>query len=254
MSKSLEEENRELRQQVKDLKNQVSKLTAIIKLQQNQMFGKKTESIESVVDGQQSLFSDQELDQLQDSGISITEVIEKKTKQVVRHRKAKQSGQRTAFLNSLPQVDKTIHLDKTACPACHEQMRAIGQHLYSREVRLKPAELFCVNLFQESYKCPHCDNKGKDIIISSQMPQSLLPHSYVSSSVLAQAAEHKFELALPFHRQVKLWQAIGLPISSRQLATDVIKVSQTYLEPLYQRLTELMQNEAVIQMDEPRLK
>lgn len=254
MSKSLEEENRELRQQVKDLKNQVSKLTAIIKLQQNQMFGKKTESIESVVDGQQSLFSDQELDQLQDSGISITEVIEKKTKQVVRHRKAKQSGQRTAFLNSLPQVDRTIHLDKTACPACHEQMRAIGQHLYSREVRLKPAELFCVNLFQESYKCPHCDNKGKDIIISSQMPQSLLPHSYVSSSVLAQAAEHKFELALPFHRQVKLWQAIGLPISSRQLATDVIKVSQTYLEPLYQRLTELMQNEAVIQMDETPFK
>ena len=151
MSKSLEEENRELRQQVKDLKNQVNKLTAIIKLQQNQMFGKKTESIESVVDGQQSLFSDQELDQLQDSGVSITEVIEKKTKQVVRHRKAKQSGQRAAFLNSLPQVNKTIHLDKTDCPACHKQMKAIGQHLYSREVRLKPAELYCVNLFQESY-------------------------------------------------------------------------------------------------------
>lgn len=51
MSKSLEEENRELRQQVKDLKDQVNKLTGIIKLQQNQMFGKKTESIESVVDG-----------------------------------------------------------------------------------------------------------------------------------------------------------------------------------------------------------
>ena len=132
------------------------------------MFGKKTESIESVVDGQQSLFSDQELDQLQDSGISITEVIEKKTKQVVRHRKAKQSGQRTAFLNSLPQVNKTIYLDKTDCPACHEPMKTIGQHLYSREVRLKPAELYCVNLFQESYKCPHCDNQGKDIIISSQ--------------------------------------------------------------------------------------
>ena len=32
MSKSLEEENRELRQQVKDLKDQVNKLTAIIKL------------------------------------------------------------------------------------------------------------------------------------------------------------------------------------------------------------------------------
>ena len=70
MSKSLVEENRELKQQIKALKDQVNKLTAIIKLQQNQMFGKKTEVIESVVDGQQSLFSDDELAQLQDSNVS----------------------------------------------------------------------------------------------------------------------------------------------------------------------------------------
>ena len=53
MSKSLVEENRELKQQIKALKDQVNKLTAIIKLQQNQMFWEKTEVIESVVDGQQ---------------------------------------------------------------------------------------------------------------------------------------------------------------------------------------------------------
>ena len=80
MSKSLVEENRELKQQIKALKDQVTKLTAIINLQQNQMFGKRTEVIESVVDGQQSLFSDDELAQLQDSNVSITEVIKKQTK------------------------------------------------------------------------------------------------------------------------------------------------------------------------------
>ena len=101
MGKNLVEENRELKQQIKALKDQVNKLTAIIKLQQNQMFGKKTEVIESVVDGQQSLFSNDELDQLQDSNVSITEVIEKKEKQVVRHRKVKASGQRTAFFGWL---------------------------------------------------------------------------------------------------------------------------------------------------------
>ena len=122
-------------------------------------------------------------------------------------------------------------------------MKKIGNHLYSREVRLKPAELYCVNLYQESYKCNDCDEDGKDIIISSQMPQSLLPHSYVSSSILAKVAEYKFVLALPFHRQAKLWQAVGLPVSGRQLATNIITVSQTYLKPLYDRLTQLMQGE-----------
>ena len=254
MSKSLVEENRELKQQIKALKDQVNKLTAIIKLQQNQMFGEKTEVIESVVDGQQSLFSDDELDQLQDSNVSITEVIEKKEKQVVRHQKAKASGQRTAFLDGLPQVNKTIHLVETDCPKCHEQMKKIGNHLYSREARLKPAELYCVNLYQESYKCNDCDEKGKDVIISSQMPQSLLPHSYVSSSILAKVAEYKFALALPFHRQIKLWQAVGLPVSGRQLATNIITVGQTYLKPLYERLSKLMQGEKVIQMDETPFK
>ena len=132
----------------------------------------KTEVIESVVDGQQSLFSDDELAQLQDSNVSITEVIEKQKKQVVRHRKAKVSGQRTAFLDRLPQVDKTIHLTNEDCPKCHEQMKKIGNHLYSREVRLKPAELYCVNLYQESYKCNDCDEDGKDIIISHLWPRN----------------------------------------------------------------------------------
>ena len=238
----------------RELKAQVAKLTAIIKLQRNQMFGEKTEVIESVVDGQQSLFSDQELDRLQDDNLSITEVIERKPKEVVRHRKAKASGQRTAFLDSLPQVDKTIHLTNTDCPHCRKPMKAIGNHLYSREVRLKPAELYCVNLFQESYKCNRCDKEGKDVIISSQMPQNLLPHSYVSSSILAKVTEYKFGLALPLYRQAKLWQAMGLPVTGRQLATNLISVSRTYLSSLYQRLVTLTQDEEVIQMDETPFK
>ena len=61
-------------------------------------------------------------------------------------------------------------------------MKKMGQHVYSREARLKPAELYCVNLIQETYKCNKCTNSnGSDVLISSKMPQSLLPHSYFSS-------------------------------------------------------------------------
>ncbi|MEY8614806.1 hypothetical protein AALH53_09915, partial [Limosilactobacillus reuteri] len=52
--------------------------------------------------------SEQEMDQLQDPDISVTKVTEKKIKQMVRHRKAKQSGQRTTFLDGLPQVNGVI--------------------------------------------------------------------------------------------------------------------------------------------------
>ncbi|WP_241771296.1 IS66 family transposase zinc-finger binding domain-containing protein, partial [Limosilactobacillus reuteri] len=104
-------------------------------------------------------------------------------KQVVRHRKAKQSGQRTTFLDGLPQVEEVIPLKDTNCPHCHQLMKKVGQHVYSREARLKPAELYCVNLIQETYKCNECINSnGSDVLVSSKMPQSLLPHSYFSST------------------------------------------------------------------------
>ncbi|MBB1080302.1 IS66 family transposase [Limosilactobacillus sp. STM2_1] len=254
MNKDLAEENRELKQQVKALREQVNKLTAIIKLQQNQMFGKKTEVIDKVVEGQQSLFSDQDLEQLQDNDVSITEVIEQTPRKVVRHRKPKASGQRTTFLNTLPQVNHVIHLESNLCPDCHQEMNLIGKHLYSREPKLKPAELLCVNYYQESYRCNKCCHQGGDKIFSSKMPQSLLPHSYFSGSILAKVAEYKFNLALPFHRQIKLWQALGLPVKGRQLATNIIKVSQTYLEPLYQHLLNLTKQEPVVHMDETPFK
>ena len=134
-------------------------------------------------------------------------------------------------------------------------MKKVGQHVYSREARLKPAELYCVNLIQETYKCNECINSnGSDVLVSSKMPQSLLPHSYFSSTILAKVAELKFNLALPFHRQIKFWQAVGLRVDARLLATNIIKVSQTYLEPLYDYLQELIRKESVIHMDETPFK
>ncbi|MDZ5437745.1 hypothetical protein U1R91_04635 [Limosilactobacillus reuteri] len=150
MKQTAEEQIKELKQQLADANEKIAQLMAIIKLQRNQIFGKKTEIMESVVNGQQSLFSEQEMDQLQDPDISVTKVTEKKIKQVVRHRKAKQSGQRTTFLDGLPQVNEVISLKDTNCPHCHQLMKRIGQHIYSREARLKLAELYCVNLIQET--------------------------------------------------------------------------------------------------------
>ncbi len=250
----MEKSNEQLKKENQALKEQVVQLQAMVKLLQNQLFGKKTEVIEKVIDGQQSLFNDDELERLQESATTITEVIETKTRKVVRHRHAKTTGRRTAFLDRLPQINEEIDLVNKACPHCHQEMKLIGKYLYSREAQLKPAELYCRNLFQTSYKCLDCEEAGKDVIVSSKMPQSLVPHSYFSSSILAKVAEYKFELALPFHRQVKLWQAIGLPIKGKQLATNIIKLSQTYLEPLYEQLKAEMSKEHVIHMDETPFK
>nr|WP_225433157.1 hypothetical protein [Limosilactobacillus reuteri] len=94
MKQTTKEQIKELKQQLADANEKIAQLMAIIKLQWNQMFGKRTEIMESAVNGQQSLFSEQEMDQLQDLDISVTKVTEKKIKKVVRHRKAIWSAER----------------------------------------------------------------------------------------------------------------------------------------------------------------
>ncbi|MCC4381667.1 IS66 family transposase zinc-finger binding domain-containing protein [Limosilactobacillus reuteri] len=57
-----------------------------------------------------------------------------------------------------------MSLKDTNCPHCHQLMKRIGQHIYSREARLKPAELYCVNLIQETYKCDECINSNGSLV------------------------------------------------------------------------------------------
>ncbi|MDC6077368.1 transposase [Limosilactobacillus reuteri] len=50
-----------------------------------------------------------------------------------------------------------------------------------------------------------------------------------SSSTMAFIAYLKFNLALPFHRQKGFIQGLGLPVSAKQMASNIIKVSRAVL-------------------------
>ena len=60
-SKELEKENQRLKAQLASANQQIDYLRQIIAGQKEQLFGKKTEVIEKVVSGQESLFSDEQL-------------------------------------------------------------------------------------------------------------------------------------------------------------------------------------------------
>ena len=69
-SKELEKENQRLKAQLASANQQIDYLRQIIAGQKEQLFGKKTEVIEKVVSGQESLFSDEQLTSLQSPDLS----------------------------------------------------------------------------------------------------------------------------------------------------------------------------------------
>ena len=121
-SKELEKENQRLKAQLASANQQIDYLRQIIAGQKEQLFGKKTE-------------------------VTETKVI----KAVRHHSKRKKSGQRTAFFDSLPQVNESEPLSDQTCPNCHHELKKVGTKLVRREVCVKPAELYCKNYpkFQE---------------------------------------------------------------------------------------------------------
>ncbi len=94
MAESLKKENEALRAQLKKAQEQLEQQAITIKQLQEIIFGKKTEVLEQVADGQLSLFDpvdDLNLDQ------EITEVVKTTTTKIVRHRPAKKQLTRQEF-------------------------------------------------------------------------------------------------------------------------------------------------------------
>jgi len=211
---ALLQEIQDLKRIIENLNQTIHEQNETIKLLQQQIFGKKTEKI-VINENQTSLFDDEELDKMSENE-EYDEVVEKTTKAVVRHHSKKpEVGKRKKYLDKLEQVDQIHALSQQdlICPDCHQEMEKIRTRVASREVELEPAKVHCVNHLVETAKCHHCHPNGGDKLVSADSPQPLFPHSYYSSSVLAEIIANKYELAVPLHRQQRSWQRLGLTVN-----------------------------------------
>ena len=138
-----------------------------------------------------------------------------KKREPSRHLKPKKSNSRKENLDSLPQENCEYDLDDKTCPDCHQEMKQIGRRLASREAVYVPAHTVCRNVYAKTYKCQHCHPNGGDKLVTAKTPSPLFNHSYISSSILAAIIANKFDLAVPFNRQERMWQAANLELDYR---------------------------------------
>ena len=63
-------------------------------------------------------------------------------------------------------------------------MAHIGKRLARREARLKEPELYCANLYEESYKCKHCSQDENDKLVKLVRRPWLYYHIVTFQAVL----------------------------------------------------------------------
>ncbi|SBT15139.1 Transposase IS66 family protein [Vibrio celticus] len=83
-------------------------------------------------------------------------------------------------------------------------------------------------------------------------PQSLIPKSFATESLLANIILGKYQYAMPLYRQESLFTQSGIELSRTTMARWVIQASEKFA-PLYVALKEHLLQLVVVQADETPL-
>ena len=256
-------ENQKLKQENAKLKIKVENQELQINWFNRYVFGPKKENIsnenENIVDGKQcSIFGEVKDEEFKKE-------IEEKTEEIVVHKKKNtkkvQAGIKKAELKNVETetVEVVLEDDKKVCPSCESELEHIGKEFVRQEIEYIPAKLRLVRYVRNIYKCKKCgtnkSEKETPTIVKTKTPAPLLSHSFASASLATEVIYQKYYMGVPLYRQEKIWDDRGLILPKNMMANWCIKLSQYYLEPIYNlMLNQLRENSEVLHMDETTIQ
>ena len=135
--------------------------------------------------------------------------------------------------------------------ACGTELVRIGEEV-SEKLQIIPPRLYVERIIRPKYACRCCEgteDEEKATVRIAQVPPSIIPRSIVSPSLLSYIMIQKYEDHLPFFRQEKQFERIGISIS-RQDMSNWQRQAWEKLTPLYEKLKEMIKTGPVLQMDE----
>ena len=154
----------------------------------------------------------------------------------------------------------------------------IGEKFVRQEVKYVPAHLERVIILRNIYKVVEESNSNSNLlpkynvlasvtkninsndfqaqkIISAYVPAPIIPHSFVTPSLLAHIIFDKYYMGVPLYRQESAWDALGLVLTRSVMSSWIINVSENYLNELRNQMKEdLLKSNTLIHMDETSLQ
>ena len=220
--KQLEAKDRQMEQ----LNQTIANLTETINEMKRKIFGISSEKSSNVpgIDGQLSLFEQ----------LGIDEPVQApETTTVAAHEKKKPRATHDELAKNIPTrtVELTLEGDDRNCPYCNTPMDDIGSKVVREEIRITPAKVERIQYVQHSYACPQCREDGESTIEKALVPTPLIPHSMASVSSVSYIMYQKCINCLPFYRQEKDWEQLGVKLNRGTLANWFNTCAEEYLVP-----------------------
>lgn len=233
----------------------IAELEALVKyyeeqfrLSKHRRFGAKSEKSE--YDHEQlSLFNEAEL--LADE--SVTEPVLETVKEHYRKRtilvtdKLPEDIPTETVVHELPKSEQI-------CPECGGSLHVMGRDKW-RELVVEPAKVKIIEHVRRVYSCRNCENEGIGVpVITAKSGKPVISGSFASPEAIAYIMTQKFVMGVPLYRQESEWKRRGIPLSRQSMSNWLLKATEDYLEPIYERLKEKLLKLDILHADETTLQ
>ena len=233
---------------IADNNKQIELLVEQIRIMNQRQFGRKSESSLTGDDGQMTIF-----DMFNEAELLVKEDLkEPEIEEVVisSYRRSKKNGRREEDLEGLPaRIIEHKLSDEELAGLFPEGYKELPEEVYKR-LHVIP-ETFIVD---EHHVHVYASKKNSGVIKKAPRPKDLFRNSIVTPALLASIINGKYTNALPLQRQSKAFKTNGVNLSVNTMANWVIKGTESYLAPVYDRLHELIYDSRVIHADETPVK
>jgi transposase len=240
----LPDDTASLKQIITSQQQQIDHLQEMLRLLQNELFGRKSERHPAVDKHQLPLFTPPE---------PVKPVADDEPIEVKGHRRKKRG--RKPLPANLPRIEVVHDIsDEDKRCACGAALSRIGEETCEKLDHI-PAKIRVIRHIRPKYACRSCegvDDTGPTVRIAP-VPVSLIPKSNATEGLLAHIAVAKFADGLPLYRQQKIFKRLGVDLPRATLANWMCLAAER-CGPLMDLLVQEIRSGPLINIDESPLQ
>ena len=228
------------------MQQRINWLMEQLKLSKKRQFGPSSEKNEYA---QESLFNEAEtLYELPDNDPELKEVSS------YQRRKPRSAADRLPTDLPVEYIEHELPEEERVCPDCGGELHVMGRETRD-ELKLIPAKAVINRHVRHIYSCRSCEkNSEHATILKAETPNPVIKGSFASPEAIAHIATQKFVMGIPLYRQEQELERNGIHLSRQTMSNWLIRSTEDWLKPIYDRLRDLLLGREVLHADETTVK
>lgn len=233
-----------------ELERRVDILMEALRLSRHRQFGASSEKVsEDTMEQLSFLFNEAE--------VYAEEKTEESVTSVAAHRRRKKHEY---TLDNIPEgtptevVEHRLEGADLVCPECGNTMAEIGKEVVNK-LKIKPVEVVVEQHIYYAYACQKCNAENIETpVVKAPREKRIIPGSFATPEAIAYIMVQKFVMGSPLYRQEQELNRRGIQLSRQTMSNWILRATEDYLSPIYDRLhMELLRRE-VLHADETTLQ